>query len=270
MDVNNAFLQGDLFEEVYMDLPQGFHKQGEYKSSYDQSLFTKRASNDVVIVLVYVDDILITGSNEELIEETKTTLHNKFKVKDLGHLRYFLGIEVLRSQSEILLNKRKYTLELLVDIGLSGSKPATTPLEMNLKLTTIECDTHMGRFDDEQLKDIVSYQKLVGKLLYLTITRPDISFAVQILSQFMQQPKLSHWNAALRLIRYIKGSSGQGILLKKGSYIRKLEAYCDSDWAACPNTRRAVTRYAIKLGDSLISWKPKKQPNISRNTVEAE
>nr|XP_016489309.1 PREDICTED: uncharacterized mitochondrial protein AtMg00810-like [Nicotiana tabacum] len=263
MDANNAFLQGDLFEEASrqwnIKLTDALIGAGYNQSSYDHSLFTKRAANDIVIVLVYVDDILITGSNEKLIEEAKATLHNKSKVNDLGQLGYFLGIELLRSQSGIVLNQKKYALELLADIGLSGSKPTTTPLEMNLKLTTVEYATHVGRSDDKQLTDIVSYQKLVEKLLYLTITRPDISFAVQVLSQFMQQPKLSHWNAALRLIRYIKGSPRQGILLKRGSHIGQLEAFCDSDWVACPNTRRSVTRFAAKLGDFLISWKSKKQ-----------
>ncbi|XP_075083271.1 secreted RxLR effector protein 161-like [Nicotiana tabacum] len=141
---------------------------------------------------------------------------------------------------------------------------------MNIKLTTVEYDTHVGRSDDERLKDFISYQKLVEKLLYLTITRLDNSFAVQVLSQFMQQPKLSHWNAALRLIGYIKGSPRQGIFLKRGSDIGQLEAFYDSDWTACPNTRRSITRYAMKLGDSSISWKSKKQQTISRSSAETE
>nr|XP_016508572.1 PREDICTED: uncharacterized mitochondrial protein AtMg00810-like [Nicotiana tabacum] len=103
-----------------------------------------------------------------------------------------------------------------------------------------------------------SYQKLIEKLIYLAITRPDICFAIQVLSQFLQHPKQSHFDAALRVVRYIKGSPGMGILLKKGS-LEKVTAYCDSDWATCPNTRRSVTGYVIKLGNSLISWKFKKQ-----------
>lgn len=100
-------------------------------------------------------------------------------------MRYFLGIEVLGSQVGILLNQKKYALELLADVGMSGPKPTNTPLEINLKLTTIESDTHMGRTDDEQLTDVTSYQKLTSMLLYLTITRPDIGFTVQVLCQFM-------------------------------------------------------------------------------------
>ncbi|XP_070020423.1 uncharacterized mitochondrial protein AtMg00810-like [Nicotiana sylvestris] len=224
MDVNNAFLQGDLFEEVYMDLPQGFHKHGEYKF---------------------------------LIDQTKDSLHSSFKVKDLGELRYFLGIEVMRSKKGVLLNQRKYALELITDAGMSSCKPVATPIELNQKLTTVDYDSHVGKTYDTQLEDIGSYQRLIGKLIYLTITRPDICFAVQVLSQFMQQPKKSHLYAALREVRYIKSAPGLGILLRRG-HAPTLTAFCDSDWTACLNIRRSVIGYIVKLGDSLLSWKSKK------------
>nr|XP_016496512.1 PREDICTED: uncharacterized mitochondrial protein AtMg00810-like [Nicotiana tabacum] len=142
-------------------------------------------------------------------------------------------------------------------IGSNGAKPVTTPLEANTRLTTVEFDKLTGDTDDPLLEDICSYQKLIGKLIYLTITRPDICFTVQVLSQFMQQPKRSHREGALIVVRYIKGSPGLGVCLSQTS-VTQLTTYCDSDWAACPNTRRSVTGYVIKLGDSLISWKPKK------------
>ncbi|XP_019230633.1 PREDICTED: uncharacterized protein LOC109211548 [Nicotiana attenuata] len=230
-----------------MALPQGFYRQGEsqvcrllkslyglkhasrqwnikltdaligegyLQSAYNHSLFTKKTDADLVIILVYVDDLLITGSNTTLVEEAKATLHKHFKLKDLGELRYFLGIELMRSDKGIVLNQRKYALQLISEVGLSEVK------------------------GDEELQGIVSYQKLIGKLIYLTITRPDICFAVQVLSQFMQNPKQSHLDAALRVVRYIKGSPGMGLLLKKGA-IEEITAYCDADWAACPNTRRS-------------------------------
>lgn len=123
--------------------------------------------------------------------------------------------------------------------------------------------------NDYAFEDVTAYQRLVGKLLYLKVTRPDICFGVQVLSQFMQHPKNSHWEAALRIVKYIKRSPGLGIFLKRGS-ITELHAYCDSDWASCPNTRRSVTGYVVKLGDSLISWKSKKQQTVSRSSAEAE
>ncbi|XP_070011133.1 uncharacterized mitochondrial protein AtMg00810-like [Nicotiana sylvestris] len=203
------------------------------------------------------DVCLRVFSSKDLIDEAKQTLHNNFKVKDLGKLKYFLGIEVLRSQKGILLNQRKYTLELVSDVGLSGTKPVFTPLEANINLTTAEYDKLTGYTDDPLLEDISSYQNLVKKLIYLTITKPDICFTVQVLSQFMQQPKRSYWDASLRVTKYIKGCSDLGIFMPKNSTIQ-LTAFCDADWAACPKTRCSVTVYAIKLGDSLISWKSKK------------
>nr|XP_016437648.1 PREDICTED: uncharacterized mitochondrial protein AtMg00810-like [Nicotiana tabacum] len=155
-----------------------------------------------------MDDLLITGSNAELIGEAKQTLHSSFKVKDLGELRYFLGIEVLRSKKGILLTQRKYALQLISEAGLAAAKPISTPIELNQKLTTIDYDKHVGVKGEGELADIGSYQRLIGKLLYLTITRPDLSFAVQVLSQFMQHPKQSHWNAALRVVRYVKSAPG--------------------------------------------------------------
>ncbi|XP_070035596.1 uncharacterized mitochondrial protein AtMg00810-like [Nicotiana tomentosiformis] len=151
MDINNAFSQADLYEEDYMALPQGFRRHGERK----------------------------------LVNDAKKTLQSQFKVKDLGELIYFLGIEVLRSHKGILLNQRKYALDLISEVGLSGSKPALTPLELNQKPTIVEYNAYVGRLGDPELVDITTYKKLNEKLLYLTITQPDISFAVQTLSQFM-------------------------------------------------------------------------------------
>ncbi|XP_075086160.1 secreted RxLR effector protein 161-like [Nicotiana tabacum] len=142
-------------------------------------------------------------------------------------------------------------------------------MELNHKPTTVDYDNHVGNTEDKQLEDAEKYQKLIGKLFYLTITRPDISFGVQVLSQFMQNHKQSHLDAALRVVRYIKVSPGLDLLLKKGEP-NNLTMFCDSDWAACPNTRRSTTEYIVKPGDSPLSWKSKKQQTISRSSVEAE
>ncbi|XP_047260123.1 uncharacterized mitochondrial protein AtMg00240-like, partial [Capsicum annuum] len=127
---------------------------------------------------------------------------------------------------------------------LAGAKPATTPLETNAKLTSVEVDKAEGMKGDAILRDTTSYQRLVGKLMYTTITSPDISYAVQTLSQFMQQPKKSHLEAANRVIRYLKETLGQSIWLK-AQPTAELVFWCDSDWAACPNTRRSVTGYVV-------------------------
>ena len=204
-----------------------------------------------------------------MIIEVKTCLHKQFKLKDLGELKFFLGIEVLRSSEGIILNQRKYILELIADAGLIGAKPASTPMKSNLRLTSVEHDQANGYSADAVLHDITSYQRLISKLLYATITRPDISYAVQTLSQFMQSPKRSHMEATTRVNRYLKGSIAQGVWLHSEP-TNIITCWCDCDWAACPNTRRSITGYVIKFGESLVSWKSKKQQTVSRSSTEAE
>jgi len=140
---------------------------------------------------------------------------------------------------------------------------------VNQKFTSVEHDECTGSKGDELLTNVTEYKRLIGKLLYLTITRPDISFVVQTLSQYMQTPKKSHWDAALRVVKYIKQEPGLGILLSSNAD-DSLSCFCDADWAACPNTRRSVTGFFIKFGQSLISWKSKKQHTVSRSSAEAE
>ena len=135
---------------------------GFNQSAHDYSLFTLKKGEDLVIVLVYVDDLLITGSNTQLITEVKACLHRQFKLKDLGELKFFLGIEVLRSSKGIIFYQRKYILELIADAGLIGAKPASTPMKSNLRLTSVEHDQANGYNKDDVLHDITSYQRLIG------------------------------------------------------------------------------------------------------------
>lgn len=302
MDVSNAFLHGDLFEEVYMQMPQGYVGQGENvkdgvpkqnlvsklkKSLYglkqaprqwfaklssallsfgytqskaDYSLFVKSNSKSFTAVLVYVDDLLITGSSAEEIKVLKSQLSSQFHMKDLGELNYFLGLEVCRSEQGIFISQKKYILDLLKENGLSNARPYKLPMDPHVKL---QADMGTPLLDQEV------YRRLIGKLIYLTITRPDICFTVQLLSQFMQNPTSVHMQAAKHLLRYLLSAPGQGILLASSS-AAQLTAYCDSDWASCPMTRRSTTGYCILLGQSPISWKSKKQGVVSRSSAEAE
>lgn len=295
LDVNNAFLYCDLTKDVYMTLPPGFddHKSkivklnkslyglkqaprqwnakltltlsenGFVQSKFDYSLFTKRSGNMYLIMLVYVDDIIITGNDVSEIEKFKVFLKTKFQIKDLGKMKYFLGIEVLENNNGVCLSQRKYCLELLHEYGLLAAKPVDAPLPENTTLNHIETD------DDKALSNIGNYQKLVGKLIYLTNIRPDIAYFVHCLSQFMHAPLQSHLNAALRVLRYLKGSPGNGIQINANGNL-KLKAYADSDWARCPVTRKSVSGYCVFLGDSLVTWKSKKQSTLSRSSSEAE
>ncbi|CAL8992943.1 unnamed protein product [Prunus brigantina] len=293
LDVQNAFLHGDLNEEVYMTLPPGFCRQGEnlvcrlHKSLYglkqasrnwfakfttalraagfvqslaDYSLFTRSQNNSFTALLIYVDDIVITGDDPKAIQSIKDFLNVRFRIKDLGPLKYFLGIEVARSKKGIFISQRKYALEILDDAGLLGARPSPFPMEQTLRLRPDE---------GKPLKDATKYRRLVGRLIYLTVTRPDIAFSVHILSRFMHQPHQPHLDAALRVLRYLKSSPGQGIFFAAHNDL-KLKAFSDSDWGSCPTTRRSVTGYCTFLGNSLISWKSKKQNTIARSSAEAE
>uniref|UniRef100_A0A3Q7FHA7 Reverse transcriptase Ty1/copia-type domain-containing protein n=1 Tax=Solanum lycopersicum TaxID=4081 RepID=A0A3Q7FHA7_SOLLC len=193
------------------------------------------------------------------------------KSRSKSNCLYSLGdrIEFARNTKGILMHQRKYALEIISNLGLGGSKTIATPVEINIKLTTIVFDKHTGSSTDPLLSGIGAYQRLVGRLIYLTITRPDLSYAVQSLSQFMNAPKRSHMDVAVRVVRYIKQNLGSGILLAAQSS-DSLQAYCDVDWGSCLDTRKSITGYMVIFGDSLLSWKSKKQFTVSRSSAEAE
>ncbi|XP_031250126.1 uncharacterized protein LOC116107979 [Pistacia vera] len=240
------------------------------KSKNDYALFTWNNGASFISLIIYRDDILITGNDERAIVALKEHLNKSFHIKDLGTPKFFLGIDIARSPTSISLSQRKYALELIFDFGLSTCKPSVVPIEQNIEVTIIEHETErQSPEEDPPLQDHTSYQRLVGHLIYLTMTQSDISYAVQILNQFMQAPKQSHMDAAIKVVKYLKGCPGVGLLLpQKGKM--EISAYCDSDWGSCPMTRRSLTGFCIKLGSSLISWKAKKQATVSLSSTEAE
>ena len=295
LDVKNAFLHGDLNEEIYMEQPPGFVTQGESslvcklrrslyglkqsprawfgkfsqvvqnfgmkRSEADHSVFYCNTSHGkCVYLVVYVDDIVITGNDDGKISQLKQHLFDHFKTKDLGSLKYFLGIEVAQSKEGIVISQRKYVLDILKETGMVDCKPIDSPMDPNLKLVADQ---------SEPYSDPERYRRLVGKLIYLTITRPDISFPVGVVSQFMQAPRIDHWNAVIRILRYLKKAPGQGLLYEdKGN--SQIFGYCDADWAGCPMDRRSTTGYCVFLGGNIVSWKSKKQSNVARSSAEAE
>uniref|UniRef100_A0A2N9IJP3 Reverse transcriptase Ty1/copia-type domain-containing protein n=1 Tax=Fagus sylvatica TaxID=28930 RepID=A0A2N9IJP3_FAGSY len=209
LDVNNVFLYGDLHEEVYMSIPT--------RSNY--SLFTQQQGSSFIALLVYVDDILITSNNLEAINQLKVFLDRQFKLKDLGNLRYFLGLEVARSNTGIALCQIKYALDIVNAARMIGCKTARFPKEQNCKISKTEGNL---------LNDPSIYRRLVGKLLYLTLTRPDITYVVHKLSQYMDKPRETHLQAAYRVMQYIKGSPGKGLFFSSKSQLH-LKAFNDSD-----------------------------------------
>nr|XP_016457629.1 PREDICTED: uncharacterized mitochondrial protein AtMg00810-like [Nicotiana tabacum] len=208
--------------------------QMEFKQShYDYSLFIREANGDTIIILVYMDDLLITRNNDKSLHDTRTELQKKFKIKDLGKLKYFLGTEFARSKEGILMCQRKYALELISETCLGGAKSSGTQLELNRKLTSVEydkCIQSTSQEGDQKLKEPSCYHRLVGRLLYLTMTRPDIAFVVQVLSQYMHCPKMSYME----------------------------------------ESRKSVTGYLVKFGNALVYWKSKKQMTVSRSSADAE
>ncbi|RVW29975.1 Retrovirus-related Pol polyprotein from transposon TNT 1-94 [Vitis vinifera] len=295
LDIKNAFLHGDLAEEVYMEQPPGFVAQGEsglvcrlrrslyglkqsprawfsrfssvvqefgmLRSTADHSVFYHHNSlGQCIYLVVYVDDIVITGSDQDGIQKLKQHLFTHFQTKDLGKLKYFLGIEIAQSSSGVVLSQRKYALDILEETGMLDCKPVDTPMDPNVKLVPGQ---------GEPLGDPGRYRRLVGKLNYLTITRPDISFPVSVVSQFLQSPCDSHWDAVIRILRYIKSTPGQGVLYENRGHTQVV-GYTDADWAGSPTDRRSTSGYCVFIGGNLISWKSKKQDVVARSSAEAE
>ncbi|XP_076914870.1 uncharacterized protein LOC143574026 [Bidens hawaiensis] len=275
LDINNSFLYGDLNEDVYMDLPKGYFSKGESrvcklnKSLYglkqaprmwneklvnvlvelgfvqsmcDYSMFFKDDKSVFIVLLVYVDDIVLTGNSESEIVKIKEFLKTKFMIKDLGELKYFLGIEVIKSDVGICLSQRKYCLDLLAEYGMIGCKPVRNPIEQHFIITA------MCKKDDIILQNVVGYQKLVGKLIYLSHTRPDIAYIVHYLSQYMHKSSNSHLKIAIRLLRYMQIQIGLSV------------------WSLGD----LLLDIVFFLGNSLVSWKSKKQDTVSRSSAEAE
>jgi hypothetical protein len=235
-------------------------KEGYTQSTSDYSLFTLTRDNNFTALLVYVDDIILAGNSMAEFDRVKVVLDVAFKIKNLGQLKYFLGLEVAHSKQGITISQRKYCLDMLKDSGFLGSKPASTPLDTSIKLHSAAGTPY---------SDISSYRRLVGRLLYLNTTRPDIAFATQQLSQFMHAPTTVHYNAACRVLRYLKNNPGQGLFFSRDSEMQ-LVGYSDADWAGCMDTRKSISGYCSFIGQSLISWRAKKQATVSRSSSEAE
>jgi len=238
-----------------------FFISAEYTQSMnDHSLFINSSERSFTAILVYVDDIILAGNDKEEIDRIREALNKTFKNKDLGDLRYFLGLEVARSKKGIIINQRKYTLELLKDAGLLACKLAATPIDNLVKLSSN---------GSVPFTDVHAYRRLIRRLMYLTNTRPDITFSVQQLSQFLDKPTIAHYDAVIRILKYIKGAPSLGLYFSSNSSAH-LKVVCNSDWGTCSDSRQSVTGSSVYLGDSFISWKSKKQGTVSKSSCEAE
>ncbi|KAM1633178.1 hypothetical protein ACFXTN_010277 [Malus domestica] len=213
----------------------------------------------MVLLLLYVDDIIITGSAISVIPGLISALAAEFDIKDLGTLHYFLGVQITTNTEGLFLSQHRYVTDLLTKTKMHQSKSCATPC---LPSHRILKDDGIP-FDNPQL-----YRSIVGALQYLTFTRPDIAFSVHQVAQFMQCPMESHYLAVKRILRYLNGTQQYGLQYTKGDL--ELNAFSDADWAGDPNDRCSTTGLVVFLGSNPISWSSKKQNTVSRSSTEAE
>ena len=298
MDVTAAFLNGKIEEEVYMRQPEGFVESGKqhlvcklkhslyglkqaprcWNSVLDKSLkemgfeqspsdpcvYISSGEADSLIICVYVNDIVICGNDGSCIAEVKKSFSKKFKVKDLGELKYFLGVNVIqnRHKGTVWLGQQTYTESVLKKNGFDNAKSISSPVDVGTK--------HTKATDSSELVDPSLYQSAVGSLLYLaTKTRPDISFAVGSVARYCSKPTREHWTAVKRIFRYLKGTSSLGLLYQPQSS-RKLIGYSDADWGGDGDDYKSTSGFCFEIGGTLVSWRSRKQPCVALSTTEAE
>ena len=215
----------------YNELRTFLLDNGFLNSKSDASLFIHRSNATTMYLLVYVDDIILTENNSKVIRAFTSRLSTRFSLKDLGSLNYFLGVETTRSSTGLLLSQRKYILDLLHKTNMHEAKEISTPLSSS---ETLKLD------DGSPNHDPTEYRQALGSLQYLSLTRPDISFAVNKLAQFMHRPSTNHWNAVKRVLRYLKGTSHYGLFLSARPS-PSLPTFSDVDWAGDADTRHSTS-----------------------------
>lgn len=295
MDVKSAFLHGELIEDVYVEQPMGYvtkgkehkvyklHKalyglkqaprawfsriesyfleEGFQKNPNEQTLFIKSSKEgNILIVSIYVDDLIYTSNDKGMMLEFKKSMMQAFDMSDLGKMRFFLGIEVWQKPEGIFISQRKYAVEILEKFAMSECKPVNSPIVPGFKI---------HRDVDGVAVDGTQYKQIVGSLMYLTATRLDIMFSVSLISRYMSNPTEMHLQAAKRILRYLKGTSGYGIFYKKGEE-ENLLGFTDSDYAGDEEDSKSTSGYVFLLSSGAVSWMSKKQPIVTLSTTEAE
>ena len=297
MDVKTAYLNAPIDCEIYMEQADGFQKKGVNgeklvyklnKSLYglkqsgrmwnqllhahfidngftqcptEHCLYTKETKEGMILILVWVDDLIVGGKNENMLNETKKMMHERFKMKDMGKLSYFLGIEFEQGDGYVKMNQKKYIEKILEKYDMIDCKPRTTPSEQK-----------PDEGGNQDPVDPRKYREIIGSLIYLMMaTRPDICWAVTKLSQHLSNPLETHWVAAKHVLRYLKGTAHYDLCYTKHRDGLKLVGYSDADWASSDD-RRSTSGYSFAMHEEgpLISWKSRKQPTIALSSCEAE
>ncbi|CAH9052365.1 unnamed protein product [Cuscuta europaea] len=244
----------------YMELSRFLISVGFCKSHADNSLFIYYHDQIIIYFLVYVDDIVLTGNSSVAVNKFVMQLTSRFSVKDMGSLHHFLGIEVIPTKNDMFLSQRQYILNTLETCAMLGAKDSPTPMSSSQPITLT---------DGVSMQDPQQYRRALGLLQYLSFTRPDISFSVNRLSQFMHQPTDRHWQAVKRILRYLKHTINYGLFLHRSKPLH-LTVFSDSDWGNIHDQGKSTTGYALYLGPNIISWKSAKQKCVSRSSTEAE
>jgi hypothetical protein len=294
MDVKSAFLNGYLNEEVYVAQPKGFvdpnlpdHvyrlkkalyglkqaprawyerltkfllQQGYRKGETDKTLFVRQEKGKLMIAQIYVDDIVFGGMTDALVKQFVHQMQSEFEMSLVGELTYFLGLQVKQMEDTIFISQSKYAKNIVKKFGMENATHKRTPAATHIKLTKDE----KGVSVDQSL-----YISIIGCLLYLTASRPDISFVVGVCARYQAEPKMSHLTQVKRILKYVNGTSDYGIMYSHGEDSR-LTGYCDADWVGSADDRKSTSGGCFFLGNNLISWFSKKQNCVALSTAEAE
>ncbi len=294
MDVKNAFLHGELQEEVYLDQPPGYEDMSHpnhvcrlRKALYglkqaprewhdkiakclvtigfrmldaDHSLYVRKSDEGIVVITIYVDDLIVGGDNEKEVEHVKSLLKQKFDMKDLGELKFFLGIEVIRMPKGIWLLQQQYALDMLSKYGMVGYKPISVPLDQNGKLSANA---------SEVLEDATMYRKIVGSLIYMTITRPDLNYTIGLESQFIQVPRKPHLDGVRHTLHYVSATADYGLFYEASTELQ-VHGYTDADWAGSISDKRSTSGFMFSFGSAAVTWSSKKQPTVALSSTEAK
>jgi hypothetical protein len=296
LDVKSAFLHGELVEDIYVDQPPGYQKGNANevyklrkalyglrqaprawyskienyfmsekfeKCPHEHTLFVKFADQGkLLIVSLYVDDLICTGNDLTMVHNFKNSMKEHFAMTDLGKMRYFLGVEVTQSELGIIIQQNKYAEEILKRFGMENCNIVKSPIVTGCKLVK-----------DENGKpvDAKEYKQIVGSLMYLLATRPDLTYSVCLVARFMDRPTEMHMVAIKRIMRYLKGTLTHRILYKhKPDRKFELIGWTDSDYAGDLNDRKSTSGYVFMLGTGAVSWSSKKQPIVTLSTTKAE
>lgn len=294
MDVKSAFLNGYLHEEVFVEQPKGFidpnfpdHvyklkkalyglkqaprawyerltefliNQGYKKGGTDKTLFVKKEHGGVMIAQIYVDDIVFGGMSNQMVQHFVQQMQSEFEMSLVGELTYFLGLQIRQMEDTIFISQSKYAKNIVRKFGLDNASHKRTPTATHLKLSKDE----NGVAVDQSL-----YRSMIGSLLYLTASRPDITFAVGVCARYQAEPKMSHLAQVKRILKYVNGTTDYGVLYSHSNN-SQLIGYCDADWAGSADDRKSTSGGCFFLGNNLVSWFSKKQNSVSLSTAEAE